>query len=49
MIKSYDDHRIAMSFIIAGISSGNYNQIDNVRCIDVSYPEFMATLKRVMR
>ena len=38
LINAYDDHRIAMSFIIAGISSGNYNDIDNVECINNSYP-----------
>ena len=49
MIKSYDDHRIAMSFIIAGISSGNYNEIDNIECIDSSYPEFINTLQKIIR
>lgn len=49
LINSYDDHRIAMSFIIAGISSGNYNDIDNVECINNSYPEFINTLKKIIR
>ena len=44
-----NDHRIAMSFIIAGISSGNYNDIDNVECINNSYPEFIYTLKKIIR
>ena len=48
-INSYDDHRIAMAFIIAGISSGNYNEIDNIDCIKISYPEFLETLKRIIR
>jgi len=47
--QSFDDHRIAMSFIIAGISSGNYNDIDNVECINNSYPEFINTLKKIIR
>jgi len=48
-IKSYDDHRIAMAFIIAGISSGNYNTIDNIECINSSFPEFIDTLKTIIR
>ena len=48
-INSYDDHRIAMAFIIAGISSGNYNEIDNIDCIKTSYPEFLDTLKKIIR
>ena len=35
LIQSYDDHRIAMSFIIAGISSGGYNDIDNINSINI--------------
>tara|TARA_Y100000814_G_scaffold230191_1_gene174072 strand:+ start:520 stop:1770 length:1251 start_codon:yes stop_codon:yes gene_type:complete len=49
IIETYDDHRIAMSFIIAGISSGNYNEIDNTECINNSYPEFIEVLKKVIR
>ena len=48
-IKSYGDHRIAMSFIIAGISSGNYNEIDDVDCIKSSFPEFIEILKQITR
>jgi len=49
VINSYDDHRIAMAFIIAGISSGNYNEIDNIDCIKISYPGFLDTLKKIIR
>ena len=48
-IISYNDHRIAMAFIIAGISSGNYNDIDNIDCIKISYPGFLETLKKIIR
>jgi len=48
-IKSYNDHRVAMSFVIAGISSGNYNEIDNIDCINNSYPEFINTLNKIIR
>ena len=49
IVKSYNDHRIAMAFIIAGISSGNYNDIDDIDCLNVSYPEFLDTLKKIIR
>jgi len=48
-IESYGDHRIAMSFIIAGISSGNYNQIDNIDCINSSFPEFISLLNKIIK
>ena len=48
-IMSYNDHRIAMAFIVAGISSGNYNTIDNIECINSSFPEFINTLKTIIR
>ncbi len=48
-IKSYDDHRIAMAFVIAGISSGNYNQIDNADCINSSFPQFTSLLKKIIK
>ena len=48
-IRSYNDHRIAMSFIIAGISSGNYNVINNTDCISSSFPEFNSILKKIIK
>ena len=38
-----------MSFVIAGLSSGGYNDIDNIECVNSSYPEFIATLKKIIR
>ena len=43
------DHRIAMSFIIAGISSGNYNKIDDIECINISFPEFTQILNKILK
>ena len=31
------------------ISSGNYNEIDNIDCLKISYPEFLDTLKKIIR
>ncbi|WP_456460192.1 3-phosphoshikimate 1-carboxyvinyltransferase [Desulfurobacterium sp.] len=40
-IKSFGDHRIAMSFIVAGLISSSPIYIDDVRCISTSYPAFL--------
>ena len=48
-IKSYGDHRIAMAFIIAGICAGNYNKIDDIKCIDNSFPEFIKVLNTIIK
>jgi len=45
-IKSFSDHRIAMAFIIAGGCSGVPMTVDNVNCIDVSYPNFLKATQR---
>ena len=43
-IQSYLDHRIAMAFSVAGLASDGETQIVDSQCVDVSYPEFYATL-----
>jgi 3-phosphoshikimate 1-carboxyvinyltransferase len=39
VIKTFDDHRIAMSFAIAGTKISGL-QIDNPKCVEKSYPDF---------
>ena len=46
-IQSYLDHRIAMAFSVAGLASDGETQIEVSQCVDVSYPEFYATLNSV--
>ena len=46
-VQSYLDHRIAMAFSIAGLAAGGETQIIDSQCVDVSYPEFYATLDSV--
>ena len=46
-IKSYGDHRIAMSFAIASLISDSEIAIDDFDCINISYPKFFETLKSV--
>ena len=46
-IQSYLDHRIAMAFSVAGLASDGEMQIVDSQCVDVSYPEFYATLNSI--
>ena len=46
-IQSYLDHRLAMAFSVAGLASDGETQIVDSQCVDVSYPEFYATLNSV--
>ena len=46
-IQRYLDHRIAMAFSVAGLASDGETQIVDSQCVDVSYPEFYATLNSV--
>lgn len=45
--KSYDDHRMAMSGIIAGLLAEQIVRVDNESCIAVSYPDFINDLRRL--
>ncbi len=44
-IDSHGDHRIAMSFAIAGLIDGM--QIDDTACIDTSFPNFFDILSQI--
>ena len=46
-IQSYLDHRIAMAFSIAGLAADGETEIVDSQCVDVSYPEFYATLNSI--
>ena len=45
LIKTYNDHRIAMSFAIAGLVANGETTFDNENCCVISYPNFFETLK----
>lgn len=47
VVQSFGDHRIAMSFTIAGLLSSEGIVIEDVDCVDVSYPTFFADLARL--
>jgi len=46
-IKTFMDHRIAMSFLIAGIVSNHPIAIDNAAFIDTSFPNFIALMNKI--
>ncbi len=46
-IKSYDDHRIACSFMILRLINKNI-KIDNEKCVSISYPNFKNDLRRLI-
>ncbi len=46
-IKSYLDHRIAMSFAVAGLTASGETVIEDSQCVDVSYPGFFASLEKL--
>ena len=46
-IKTYGDHRIAMSFVILSLLYKDKLIIDDESCISISYPNFMKHLKKL--
>ena len=40
VLDSYLDHRIAMSFAVAGLAAGGETRIRNANCVDISFPGF---------
>jgi 3-phosphoshikimate 1-carboxyvinyltransferase len=48
-IDSHGDHRIAMSFAVAGLVAAGETEIDGSDCVAVSFPEFFDLLESVVR
>ncbi len=44
VVESFGDHRIAMSFIIAGLTGSKTVVVKDVDCIEISYPRFFTDL-----
>ena len=40
VLDSYMDHRIAMSFAVAGLAAGGETRIRHANCVDISFPGF---------
>ncbi len=46
-IRTYSDHRIAMAFTIAGLVAEGETYIDDVMCVQISYPNFYRDLTAI--
>ena len=46
-INTFDDHRIAMAFTIAGLFSDGQVILDNLKCVTTSCPEFYNLIKEL--
>jgi len=48
-VSSFGDHRIAMSFTIAGLASKEGVIVHDSDCVAISYPGFEVDLKRICK
>ena len=48
-IRTFEDHRVAMSFAIAGLVADGETVLDDERCVRISYPAFFEDLQSLER
>lgn len=48
-IQTYMDHRIAMSFAIAGLNADGLTSFDDKECVTISYPSFFDDIKMLAK
>ena len=48
-VQSFGDHRIAMAFAVAGLFAEGETVIQDVDCVNTSYPGFYAQLEKVIK
>jgi len=46
-VASFGDHRIAMAFAIAGLFADGETIVQDVQCVQESYPNFAAALDEI--
>ena len=49
VIDSRLDHRIAMTFAVAGLCAEGETEVLGAECVNISYPNFYGDLERLMR
>ena len=49
LIRTFSDHRIAMSFAVASLIASGDTVLDDERCVDISYPTFFGDLAALQR
>lgn len=47
-IRTFLDHRIAMSFAVAGLAAAGKTILHDSQCVDISYPAFFTDLEKVL-
>jgi 3-phosphoshikimate 1-carboxyvinyltransferase len=47
-VSSFGDHRTAMSMVIAGLKASGKTIIDDINCINKSFPDFLRVLKSLL-
>ena len=47
-VKSFGDHRTAMSMVVAGLCAKGQTHIDDASCINKSFPDFLKMLKTLV-
>lgn len=47
-VRSFSDHRTAMSMIVAGLAAKGTTDIDDISCIDKSFPGFTIVLEKLL-
>ena len=47
-VRSFGDHRTAMSIVIAGMCAKGKTLVDDIICINKSFPEFLHTFKKII-
>lgn len=48
-VRSFGDHRTAMSMVVAGLAADGKTVLDDLSCIDKSYPGFIKDLNCLLR
>ena len=47
-VKSFGDHRTAMSMLVAGLAAFGETSIDDISCINKSFPNFLETINKLI-
>jgi len=48
-VKSFGDHRTAMSMVVAGLNAKGCTKIDDISCVNKSFPNFLEILKKIIK
>lgn len=47
-VQSFGDHRLAMAFAVAGLIADGTTTVEDAGCVDISFPGFYNTLRRLV-